>query len=215
MKKLLIATHNPAKIEEIKKGLFKLISQGLEIITLTDVGVEKEPEETGKTIKENSEIKARYYANLTGLPTLSDDGGFFIPYLNGEPGVKSARWLGHNSTDMELIDYTLLRLKNVKYNQRTAYLETCVTFFFPKVHSRSVLTNSRNWTLIFEQERINGHVAEKPYPHWLPGFPYRALLIVDQYNKYYDQLTVKEHDAVNHRLKAMKRLTKKIRYLLI
>src|SRR3989344_5610356 len=130
-RRLLIATCNPAKLKELKFGLKNLETKGIELTTLNDVRVEEEVEETGRTFRENSEIKARFYSKATGLPTIADDGGLTIPYLNGEPGVKSKRWLGREATDQELINYTLLRLKNTKGDDRIAYLETCVSFFDP------------------------------------------------------------------------------------
>jgi XTP/dITP diphosphohydrolase len=94
MKKILIATTNKAKLEEIKNGLKPLLKQKIKLLTLTDVGVEEKPEESGKTFCENAKIKAKFYAKKTNLPTLADDGGLLIPSLNNEPGVRSRRWLG-------------------------------------------------------------------------------------------------------------------------
>ncbi len=65
-----------------------------------------------------------------------------------------------------------------------------------------------------EQEKIKGHIAEKSSGRPTHGYPYRTLFIVEKYNKYYDQLTEEEHHEVNHRLIALKRLTKKIGYLI-
>lgn len=148
-------------------------------------------------------MKAKFYGKLTGLPTITDDGGLIIPYLGNEPGVRSRRWPGYEADDKELISYTLLHLRGVKLADRTAYLETCVTFFDPK-------------TSIFfsEQKKIKGHIAEKPTKRATNGYPFRALFIINKFNKYYDELTPVEHDRINHRLKALKRLTKRIKDLL-
>lgn len=200
MKKILIASTNPGKIAEINIGLQILKKQGVDILTLSDVIVgEKQPEETGKTFQENALIKAKFYAKLTGLPVLSDDGGLIIPYLNNEPGVRSRRWLGYDASDQKLIDYTLKRLEGTKGKDRSAYLELCLCFYNPKTDK-----------IIFEKEKIAGHISEEPTKKRVAGFPYRALLVVDKYNKFYDELTKEEHMKVNHRLKALKRLVKKI-----
>lgn len=207
MKKFLIATTNSAKIAEIKIGLKELEKQGIEIITLNDVKVgDKEPVETGKTFQENAEIKARFYGDLTGLPTIADDGGLIIPYLGGGPGVKSKRWPGYEASDEELIKLTLSNLRGCTGLKRTAYLETCLCFFMPG-HPKGV-------QIIFEQERIKGCIAKKPTGRPTNSYPFRALFIVDKFNKYYDELTETEHQQVNHRLKALKRLTKRIENLI-
>lgn len=199
MNRLLIATHNPGKINELRNGLLELKNHQIEITTLNDVGVGEEPEETGTTFKDNAFLKAKYYGERTGLPTLSDDGGLVIPYLNGEPGVKSSRWLGYKAKDQELVDYTLERLKKAKDEERKAYLELYLCFYDPSVGKT-----------IFETERIEGRIALKPSSRSQPGFPYRALLVVDKFNKYYDELDRKEHEEINHRLKALKRLMPKL-----
>ncbi len=204
MKRLLVATHNPAKIKELKLGLNEIKDKGIEIVTLNDVRVEEEPEETGTTFRENSYLKAKFYSEKTGLPALSDDGGLVIPFLKNEPGVKSSRWLGRKATDEELISYTLERLSGVPHSKRKAYLELFLCFYDPSSQKS-----------IFENERIDGHIEDKPFRNYEKGFPYRALLVVDRFNKYYDDLTANEHDIVNHRLIALKRLTKKIADLII
>lgn len=200
MKKILIASTNPGKIAEIKTGLQILKRHGVDILTLSDVIVgDKEPEETGATFQENALIKARFYAKLTGLPVLADDGGLVIPYLNNEPGVRSKRWLGNEASDQKLIDHTLLKLREAKGKDRTAYLELSLCFYDPKAGKT-----------IFETEKIIGHISEVPTKKRVAGFPYRALMVIDKYNKFYDELTKQEHKQVNHRLIALKRLTKKI-----
>jgi len=204
VKKILIASKNPGKITEIKIGLKSLEKLGIKVLTLNDVIVgENQPKETGKTFQENAFIKAKFYADLTHLPVVSDDGGLVIPFLNNEPGVKSRRWLGYEASDQELVDYTLKRLQNIPKLNRRAYLEACLCYYDPQTND-----------MIFETEKIIGYIAEAPVPKIIPGFPYRALLVVDKFNKYYDELTEEEHRQVNHRLIALKRLTKRIKDLI-
>ena len=204
MKKILIASTNPGKITEIKIGLQELEKRGIKILTLNDVKVgERQPKETGKTFQENAFIKAKFYASLTHLPVISDDGGLVIPYLNNEPGVKSRRWLSYEASDQELVDHTLKRLQNIPKLNRKAYLEACLCFYDPQTNE-----------VIYETEKILGSIAEASVLKIIPGFPYRALLIVDKFNKCYDELTEVEHQQVNHRLIALKRLTKRIKDLI-
>jgi XTP/dITP diphosphohydrolase len=199
MKRLLIATHNPAKLEELKEGAKPLIDHGVEVVTLKYLNVKGEPKETGKTFGENALIKALFYARLTGLPTIADDGGMMIEAFCGAPGVKSRRWIGHAANDKELIAYTLRKMRDVPQEKRTAHLRTCICFYEPQ--SKSGLC---------EKEEIKGYVAKKISGNPSHGYPYRALFVVDEFNKYYDELTPRQHHQINHRLKAMRRLTAKI-----
>ena len=236
MKKILIATHNKAKLEELKFGLKNLKKLGVRIVSLNDLRIQKKPKETGKTFQENAGLKARFYGELTKLPTIADDGGLMIPYLNNEPGVKSRRWLGYEATDEKLINYTLVHLKGVQKVDRTAYLQTCVCFYSPS--PTVILSGAKNpakrnlrslssldpsvvplpqddTTIIFEQEKIRGYIAEKPSLRRINGYPFRALFKVAKFNKYYDELIDEEHQQVNHRLIALKRLVKRVKKYLI
>jgi len=200
MKKLLLATSNPAKFSEMKQGLAGLTKSGWRLFSLADLKISKEPKETGATFAENALLKARYYAKKAEMPALSDDGGFVIPFLNNEPGVKSARWLGENSAEEALIQHALKRLKNAKGKNRRAYLELVLCFFDP----------FKSLTF-FQKERIAGVVASKPSAKRVVGFPYRSLLIVSPFNKYYDELSVSENAQINHRLKALKKIQLKLK----
>lgn len=197
--KILIATHNPGKLKELQKGLLELKDLGHEIVSLKELSINDEPEETGKDFQENSLLKAKFYSNLSGCLTLADDGGLIIPSLNNEPGVKSRRWKGYDATDEELIQYTLEKLKNYHGNNRSAYLQTCITFYDPKTN----LSFS-------ETEQVDGCIADTPSNKRVTGYPFRSLFIVQKFNKYYDDLTEKEHNEINHRIIALRRLANRI-----
>ena len=130
MKKLLIATSNPGKLNEIKKYLADL---PLTLVSLKDMGITNQAEETGKTFEENAVLKAKYYSDLSGLPTIGDDGGFEIDALNGEPGVKSHRWIhgDRDDEDEELIAYTFKNMKGVPVGKRGAELRVVIAFAMP------------------------------------------------------------------------------------
>ncbi len=196
---ILIATHNKAKQEEMKKGLKNLQNKGIKFFSLEDLHIHGQPEESAATFAENSLLKARWYSHVTGLAAIADDGGLCIASLNNEPGVKSHRWPGYEATDEQLVAFTLQKLNGFPRNKRTAYLQTCITFFDP-VSQKSVA----------ETEKIDGFIANKPSGKPTHGYPYRALFIVKKYNTYYDQLTPREHHNINHRLHALERLSKKI-----
>lgn len=204
MKKLLIATTNPAKQEEIAFGLQPLVQKGFHIVSLKDMGIAADVEETGTTFLENAQLKAEFYGNLAALPTIADDGGLMIDALNGEPGVKSRRWPGYEASDEELIQMTLDKMKDIPLENRTAQFKTVLYFYDPK-----------NKAKFYEEGIIHGSIAEKPTDRPTNGYPYRALFIIKDLNKMYDELTEAEHHQVNHRLKALTRLSEQIEKYLV
>lgn len=204
MIKLLIATHNKAKLGELLIGVEKLRQENIAILSLNDLSISKDPEETGKTFRDNSVLKAKYYGDLTGIPTIADDGGLLIDILNGEPGVKSKRWLGYDASDEELISYTLRRLEGLPVEKRTAKLETTLCFYIPQTHE-----------IFCESEQIHGYIAQKQSGRPTDGYPYRSLFVVKRYGKYYDELTQIQHEDINHRLIALGRLVEKIKVHLL
>ena len=198
MKKLLIATTNPGKLTEIKRFLSDV---SVELVSLKDMGIMDAPAETGISFEENAILKAKYYAKESGLATLADDGGFEIDALNGEPGVKSHRWAhgDRESTDEELIQYTMDRMKDLPDEKRGAQLRLVLAFVLPSglpAQAGDVFTSS---------EKVRGIVPKKPSDVRVPGFPYRSLLFLPEINKFYnhDELTATETETYNHRKKAL------------
>lgn len=195
IQKLLIATHNPAKKRELHGGFSSLLTSNINLLFLDDLHITKDPEETGKTFLDNAKLKAEYFAQLSNLPTIADDGGIEIDVLNGEPGVHSKRWLGRDSSDSELIEYTLSRLTSVPLEKRTAHFRIVLYYLNPTTGVSASAHAS-----------LDGKIALNVGPKALLGFPYRALFIVDKYKKYYDELTQEEHQSTNHRLMAVEKL---------
>lgn len=192
---LLIATHNPAKKAELREGFVPLEKSGVTLVFLDDLHITADPEETGMTFEENARLKSEYFAKLTGIPTVADDGGIMIDALNGQPGVHSKRWLGREATDEELIAHTLTTLQSVPNAERTAHFHIALSYTNPIQNTHHVSSAD-----------LDGSIAYRTGPHAKQGFPYRALFIVDRFHKYYDELTSVEHAEVNHRLKAVQLL---------
>ena len=128
MKKLLVATKNQGKLREISNFVSDL---ELKIVSLRDIGIDDDFEETGKTYKENSQNKAIFYAKKSGLPAIADDGGIEIDALNGAPGIKSRRWLGHEASDEELVEHMRRIAKELPKKNKKAYFRTIVSFSLP------------------------------------------------------------------------------------
>ena len=193
MQKLLIATTNRGKLDEIS-GL--LANLPVKLVSLSDVGIQDDVEETGKTFLENSLIKANFYAKKSNLPSISDDGGLMINALNGAPGVKSRRWLGYSATDDELIDHMEKIAGQLPDNNRTAYFKTVITLALP---------DGRVWS---KSGEVKGIIAKQPHLKKVPGLPYRSFFFLPQLNKFYfeTELSDKEKKQFNHRYKAIEKL---------
>jgi XTP/dITP diphosphohydrolase len=204
VKQFLIATTNPGKLREITKFLADL---PIELISLDKLNIKQRVEETGSTFKENAIIKARFYKKISGLLTLADDGGAEIDALNGEPSVKTRRWVhqDRDSTDEELIAYTLKKLNDVPFEQRGMQL-------------RLVLVLATPGDKIYTSEaKIRGIVATKPHGQAYEGFPFRRLMYLPEIGKFYnhDLLTPHENEKLNHRKRALEKLKPIIKKLLL
>ncbi|MEK7559157.1 MAG: non-canonical purine NTP pyrophosphatase [Patescibacteria group bacterium] len=193
MKKLLVATRNQGKLKEISEFLKDL---KLDLVSLNDLDIADDFEETGKTYKENSQNKALFYAKLSGLPSISDDGGVEIDALDGAPGIKSKRWVGKDSTDEKIVIHMKKVAKDLPENNRKAYFKTVVSLALPdgKVFSTT--------------GEIEGIIARKPLVKILKGYPYRSFFYLPKIKKYYHEndLSEEEEKLYNHRYKAITRL---------
>lgn len=190
--RLLIATTNPGKLEELKRYLAGIPHK---LVSLTDLKITEAPQETGKDFNENAIIKAEFYCQKSKLPTIADDGGLEIFALGGEPGVRSHRWIkGKEATDEELINYTLNRMRPFKGEQRKAQLRVVIALAIP---GKETITS---------EAVIAGVISEKPSKNRIRGYPYRSLLWIPEFKKYYDDLTEEEHEKINHRKKALEKI---------
>jgi XTP/dITP diphosphohydrolase len=203
MQKLLIATKNKGKIKEIGNFLKDLPVQ---LVSLKDVGITEEVVEDGTTYEENSRKKALFYANLSHLPSISDDGGLEIDALGGMPGLKSRRWLGYEGTDEELMEHLQKVSRKLPEENRYAKFITVVTFALP---------SGRYWS---KKGVVCGIIAKEPHKKILRGYPYRSFFYLTDIQKFYheNELTEDETREYNHRWKAinaLKQIIKKELYL--
>lgn len=128
MRKLLIATHNQGKVREYRELLAEL---PLAVTYLDAEGIRQEVEETGATMEENARLKAREYAQISGLWTWADDSGLEVDALGGEPGVYSARYAGEVATDADRYRKLLDALTGVPWDHRTARFRCAVALATP------------------------------------------------------------------------------------
>lgn len=192
--KLLVATKNLGKAREIGE----ILGGYFEVVSLRDLPNAPDVEETGKTFEENAVLKAKKYCEWSKTPTVADDAGLEIDYLNGEPGVKSRRWLDYEMTDQDMIDTALEKLKGVPKEKRTAHLVAIGAYCDGK-------------NLMIERGSIDGYIVEKQTVECEPGYPFRAIFIVSRFNKLYQDLTHEEHEQINHRRTLYLKLVAKIR----
>jgi len=186
MKKLLIATTNNGKAKEIKQFLEDL---PFEIIVLNDLdNIPEAPEETGNTLEQNALLKARYYAEKTGMMTLADDTGLFIEALDGWPAHKAGR-VAHTA-DERCIE-VLKKLKHI--TNRTAYFRSVVVILEPVSD-----------TTFFARGEAKGEISIKDNTSKREhGFGYDPIFFLPDLDKTYDKLTTQEKNAISHRGKAL------------
>jgi len=183
---LLVATTNEGKLNEYRSLLAGL---PLEWWSLADVGLQNtDVEESGSTFVENALLKARTYQQLSNLNVLSDDSGLCVDYLNGAPGIYSARYA---ATPQARIERVLTALSDVPEPQRGAQF-VCVV----------VLVTTNNVTLISEGV-VQGMIAEAPIGE--QGFGYDPIFRLTD-GRTVAQLSATEKNALSHRGVAVAKL---------
>lgn len=185
--KIFIATKNKNKLKELERIL---IPMGFEVLSENDL--EKplpEVEETGETYEENALLKAYSGLKATGLITVADDSGLSVDFLDGAPGVYSARYSGENATYESNNEKLLAALKGVPKLKRTARFVSSVACVFP---------DGTEFTVRGECE---GYIAEKCSGN--EGFGYDPLFICE--SGCFAEISPEEKDRVSHRGKALKK----------
>jgi XTP/dITP diphosphohydrolase len=132
--KVLVATSNPGKLREYAELLADLDTGGLlvEWLSLADVGIDDEVDETGETMEENARLKAAAYSRLSSLLTLADDSGLEVDALGGAPGVHSARFSGPGANDIDRYQKLLDLLRDVPPGERGAQFRCVVALCAPE-----------------------------------------------------------------------------------
>jgi XTP/dITP diphosphohydrolase len=196
MRRLLIATTNPAKLAEYRLLLRDL---ELDLVSLADAGITEMPEESGATFEENALIKARFYFARAHTATLADDGGLEIDALGGEPGVRSHRWLnsGGDDSDEALVNEVMRRMKDVPTARRSARLRAATALIYDD--GGHVLER-------VAEAAIEGVIADRAYPSLRAGFPYRAVLFMPERNCFVGELGDEEEAKISQRRIALAKL---------
>lgn len=188
-KRIVFATGNEGKMKEIRMILKDL---GVEVLSMKEAGLESDIEENGSTFEENAVIKARAIAQMCDAIVLADDSGLEIDYLNKEPGIYSARYLGEDTSyhikNQNLID----RLAGVSGEDRSARFVCAIAAVLP---DGEVLTKRGTFEgqIGYEEKGVN-------------GFGYDPIFYVPEYDCMAAEMTPEQKNEVSHRGKALREI---------
>ena len=180
--KILLATNNRAKVKEYAKLL-----QGIpyRIVSLEDMHISEQVEETGTSFEENAILKAKRYAEMSGLITIADDSGLEVDALGGEPGVRSARYAGEGASDKERIDFLLNKLVDVPWEKRLAQFRCVIAIAYP------------DGKVQICQGQCRGILTFKPLGD--NGFGYDPVFYLPDLHKTMAELSMSEKNVISHR----------------
>ena len=188
---IMVASKNNGKIKEIRKILDK---NNINLKTYHDIDI-PEVDETGVSFVENAILKARSASIVTGLPSIADDSGIEVDYLDSRPGVKSARYSGDNATNMSNNDKLLKELNGVSIEKRNACYRCVIVFMrFPDDPFPVISTGS--WY---------GLIAEKPEGE--NGFGYDPIFLPKTGSQTFGEIEPELKHAISHRAEAFQKLT--------
>ena len=188
--RLVLATRNKGKLVEFRRILDALAPDEINLVGVDEFPDLIDVEETGSTFEENALLKARYTTNATGLPSISDDSGLCVDFLNGDPGIYSARWAGTHGDDQANLEKLLSELKDVDDDKRTAHF-TCVAAL--------AMPDGRTHV---EEGLFHGQILHAPVGQ--EGFGYDPIFQPLGMSISSAQMSPQEKDAVSHRGKALR-----------
>ncbi|HHX17869.1 MAG TPA: XTP/dITP diphosphatase [Clostridium sp.] len=194
MKKFIVATKNQGKLKEIQEILAKFPFQ---VVSMVDEGITKDIDESGTTFEDNALIKAREVHKITGEIVMADDSGLEVDYLDGAPGVYSARFAGENASDEDKNNKLLELLKDVPYEERKARFVCAIAV---------VLSNGEEFTV---KGVCEGYIGFKP--EGKNGFGYDPLFYVPEFNMTTAQMKPEQKHEISHRGKALRLMAEKLK----
>ena len=196
IEKMIFATGNEGKMREVRMILGDL---GAEILSLKEAGIQAEAEENGTTFEENAVIKAKEIMEKTGALVLADDSGLEVDALNGEPGIYSARYMGHE-TSYHIKNKNLIeRLEGKTGEERRVRFVCAIAACFP---DGRVLTTrgTMEGQIGYEEKGEN-------------GFGYDPIFYLPEYQCYSGELPLEEKNKLSHRGKALRLMKEQLEAL--
>jgi XTP/dITP diphosphohydrolase len=225
--RLLIATGNPGKMREYSELLSGI---SFELVSLKDLGITHEVDETGDTFEENAWLKASEYAALSGLLTLADDSGLEVDALGGEPGVRSARYGGDAcQSDGDRVNLLLKNLEDVPWDERTARFRCVIAVaksplapLYPNLNregeqashfSKGRLEGDAAPALITQAEgSVDGMIQYSPQGD--DGFGYDPVFFIPSRDRTLAQISLAEKNQFSHRGNAAKIVVESLKKLI-
>ena len=180
----VIATNNAHKLHEIRDILE---NDRRKFVSMKEAGIATDPEETGTTFEENALIKARAACKASGMPALADDSGLEVDALNGEPGIRSARYC--QGSDQDRVDFLLSRLENVPDEQRGAQFVSAIACVYPDGTEFAIRGICRGEIL-----REN---------HGEGGFGYDPVFYVPAEGETFSSMAQERKNQISHRANAL------------
>ncbi|MDF2524294.1 MAG: non-canonical purine pyrophosphatase, rdgB/HAM1 family [Clostridiales bacterium] len=193
----MIATKNKGKIKEIREILKEL---PFEIVSMTEAGFNEDIEENGSTFEENALIKAREIMKASGGIVMADDSGLEVDFLNGAPGIFSARFGGEGASDTDRNNKLLGLLENVPFEKRTARFVCAIAVVFQD-KEELVLKGT-----------CEGYIAFKPSGS--NGFGYDPLFYLPEFDKTMAEISSEDKNGISHRSKALNLVLKNLKQVL-
>jgi len=191
--KVLLATRNPKKLDELRRILDEALGSGaISLVSLDNVADYPEGPETGLTFEDNALFKAREAVKYTGMPAIADDSGLAVDALNGMPGVFSARWSGRHGDDRANLELLLAQVGDVPDEHLSAAFVCAAVLVMP---------DGRQFV---EHGRMGGRLVREPRGEG--GFGYDPIFVADGRVETNAELTPAQKDGISHRGKAFRAL---------
>lgn len=193
-RKIVFATGNVGKVKEIQEIMADM---GLQVLTMKEAGIELDIEENGSTYEENALIKARAVAEHTDAIVMADDSGLEVDYINGEPGIYSARYMGEETSYTIKNNNLIERLQGVPDEKRTARFICAIAVVMPsgeEFTKRGVVEGR----IGYEERGTN-------------GFGYDPIFYIPEFCKTTAELNAEEKNKVSHRGKALDLVKKELK----
>lgn len=203
MKKLVLASNNSGKIKEIKELLKEL---NIEVFSLKDMGIDINVVEDGETFEENSRKKAEEIYdeliknNKSNFIVMADDSGLEVDYLNGEPGVYSARYAGEDGNHKKNNEKLLRELRGVPFEERRARFICHISLVYG------------NKEYIGVKGSVEGYILEEARGE--DGFGYDPLFFYEPFNRTFSEMTMMEKNKISHRGIALRKVMQTIKGIL-